>query len=71
MPNNGKRKRNEDKILNINKNKQIKYQNILDKLGEEDGKYFKVDNEGINCELCHNLERRVFLNLKKFTKIIF
>ena len=37
----------------------------------EDGKYFKVDKDGINCELCHKLEGRVFLNLKKFTEVIF
>ena len=38
------------------------WHNFIEKLEEEDGKYFKVDKDGINCELCHNLERRVFFN---------
>ena len=38
------------------------WNDLIEKLGGEDGKYFKVDNEGINCELCHDLNGRVFLN---------
>ena len=52
MPNNGKRKRNEDEILNINKNKRIEYQNILNKL-EEDKINFKINENGIVCKICN------------------
>ena len=52
MPNNRKRKRNKDKILDINKNKQIEYQNILNKL-EEDKINFKINENGIVCKICN------------------